>query len=536
MQLMPRLHAHTLTRRAFVGLCAVGALTGALAACGPTSSRSAPTPTSAPTTTPGPPGPPTPADWAALAGVLQGTLIRPDNARYASAHLLYNTRFDVNTPAAVAYCAGPTDVQACVNFARRFALPVAARSGGHSYAGYSSPDGGLVIDMTRIHAVNVNTADNLATIGGGAFLIDIYAALADQGLVLPGGSCPTVGIAGLALGGGAGVVGRKFGLTCDSLIQARIVTADGSLLTCDANTNGDLFWALRGGGGGNFGVVTEFTFQVYPVSTLSLFTYNWPWSAAATVFDAWQRWAPTAPDELWSNCLLLTNIDTSGEPIVRVNGVYVGGAGPVTSLVNQLVATIGIGPSSSIIAPNNVIDTMLIEAGCYGQTVAACHLPGQTPQGQLSRDTSYAKSDYFTSLLPTPAINTLVNAIANRQADPQSGPAGFGFDAAGGAINRVAADATAFVHRDTLFSAQYSANWQPSDSASTVSANMDWVTQAWQSMRPFASGQAYQNYIDPTQPDWGSAYYGANFARLQTVKTTYDPNNLFQFAQAIPQA
>ncbi len=529
-----RMPSHSLTRREFVGLCAIGAAAGALAACAPTSSQPTPTPTSAATATP--PGPPTDADWSTLASSLKGTLIRSNSAQYANAHLLYNTRFDGNTPAAIAYCASPADAQACVNFARRFALPVAPRSGGHSYAGYSSPDGGLVIDVTRMNAVNVNTSDNQATIGAGAFLIDIYSALANNGLVLPGGSCPTVGIAGLTLGGGVGVIGRKFGLTCDSLIQAQVVTADGSLLTCDGNTNEDLFWALRGGGGGNFGVVTQFTFQTYPVSTLTLFTYNWPWSAAATVFDAWQRWAPTAPDELWSNCLLLTNNDKSGDPIVRVNGVYVGGAGPVTSLVNQLVANIGIGPSSSIIAPNNVIDTMLIEAGCYGQTVAACHLPGQTPQGQLPRDTSYAKSDYFTSLLPTHAINMLVSAIANRQSDPNFGPAGFGFDASGGAINRIAADATAFVHRDTLFSAQYSANWQPSDSASTVSANMDWVTQAWQSMRSYASGQAYQNYIDPNQPDWGSAYYGANFTRLQRVKTTYDPNNLFAFAQGITPA
>ena len=525
-----------MNRREFLGLCAVGTVVGALAACAPAASKTPPTPTRTPTPTLVPRRPPTDADWTQLASHLQGTLVRPDSAQYASAHLLYNTRFDGNTPAAVVYCAGSADVQACVQWASGFVLPIAARSGGHSYAGYSSPNGGLIIDVTRINTINVNPGDNQVTIGGGAFLIDIYAALANNGLALPGGSCPTVGIAGLTLGGGVGVLGRKFGLTCDSLIQAQVVTADGSLLTCDANTNEDLFWGLRGGGGGNFGVVTQFLFQAYPVSTLTLFTYNWPWSAAATVFDAWQRWAPTAPDELWSNCLLLTNNDKSGDPIVRVNGVYVGGAGPVTSLVNQLVSNIGIGPSSSIIAPNNLLDTMLIEAGCYGQTVAACHLPGQTPQGQLPRDTSYAKSDYFTQLLPNAAINTLVSEIANQQADPQFGPAGFGFDASGGAINRVAPDATAFVHRDTLFSAQYSANWQPTDSASQVSANMAWVTQAWQSMRAYASGQAYQNYIDPSQPDWGLAYYGANFSRLQEVKTTYDPNNLFQFAQGIPQA
>ncbi|MEO7077188.1 MAG: hypothetical protein ABI068_17975 [Ktedonobacterales bacterium] len=154
----------------------------------------------------------------------------------------------------------------------------------------------------------------------------------------------------------------------------------------------------------------------HPVATLTVFTYNWPWSAAATVFDAWQHWMQHAPDELWSNCLLLTNNDKAGEPMARVNGVYVGGAGPVPAMLQKLVSNIGVAPSSSVIAPNNILDTMLIEAGCFQKTVAECHQPGQNPQGQVARDTSNAKSDYFTSLLPSPAIHALVNAISERQA------------------------------------------------------------------------------------------------------------------------
>src|SRR5205823_7417159 len=175
---------------------------------------------------------------------------------------------------------------ACLSFVRRFGLPFAPRAGGHYYAGYSTTTG-LVLDITRKNTVTVNANTGIVTVGGGARLIDVYAALAQYGLALPAGSCPTVGIAGLALGGGVGVLGRKFGLTCDTLLSAQVVVADGRLLACDASSNADLFWALRGGGGGNFGVVTSFTFQAQRVAALSLFTLDWPWSNAADVVDAW---------------------------------------------------------------------------------------------------------------------------------------------------------------------------------------------------------------------------------------------------------
>src|SRR5579875_2592329 len=525
-----------MNRRSFLGMCALGATAGALAACSGATTAKKPSATASPSPSPTAIPAPTDADWAALANTLQGTLIRPGNSQFASASQLFNTRFDAVRPAAIAYCASPADAQACVAFARRFALPVAPRSGGHSYAGYSLPANGLVIDVTRMNAISVDTNAGTATIGGGAFLIDVYSALASYGVIIPGGSCPTVGIAGLALGGGVGVLGRKFGLTSDNMLSAQVVTAGGRLVNCDATNNSDLFWALRGGGGGNFGIVTSFTFQTHPVSTLTLFTYDWPWSKAAIVFDAWQHWAPTAPDELWSNCLMLATTDKASDPIARVNGVYVGSPGQLDPLIQRLASDIGSAPSYSIIAANNVIDTMLIEAGCYGKTVSACHLPGQTPDGQVPRDTSYAKSDYFISLLPQKAINALVNAISARQASSQFGAGGFGFDANGGAINRIASDATAFVHRDALFSVQYSANWQPSDPSSLASANEAWVTQIWQAMRPYASGQAYQNYIDPYLNDWQQAYYGANLPRLRQVKATYDPHNLFHFAQGIAPA
>jgi hypothetical protein len=336
-----------MSRRRFLTLSAAGSLSCFLAACqsgtpGPASAS--PTPTRVPQN----PSPtvqtsPTSADWSALANSLQGTLVRPGSPLYQEAHQLYSTRFDGVYPQAIAYCAAPADVQVCLAFVRKFSLPLAARGGGHSYAGYSTTTG-LVVDVTRMNAVQVDASTGNALVGAGARLIDVYAAVAQHGRVIPAGSCPTVGIAGVTLGGGVGVLGRKFGLTCDNLLSAHVVLADGRLLVCDAATNADLFWALRGGGGGNFGVVTSFTFQTHPVSTLSLFTFDWPWSAAAAMVAAWQNWAPRAPDELWSNCLLLGTGNKNAGPVARVNGAYVGDTASLNPLLRQLTGSMSVAP------------------------------------------------------------------------------------------------------------------------------------------------------------------------------------------------
>lgn len=536
MQQTPFFSSQSMNRRTFLTLSGVG-LTGLLAACGgpsvqatnPTATATKALPTPSPTrqATPGE------ADWSALASNLHGSLVRPDNAQYPVARQLFSTRFDDVLPQGIAYCTSASDVQTCLAFVRRFNLPVTARSGGHSYAGYSTTSG-LILDLTRLNQVSVNAGT--ATIGGGAHLIDVYSTLAQNGVVIPAGSCPTVGIAGLTLGGGVGVLGRKFGLTCDNLLSAQVVLANGTLVNCDQNTNADLFWALRGGGGGNFGVVTSFTFQTHPVSELSLFTLNWAWSQATDVVDAWQHWGPQAPDELWSNCLLLGTAQKQSPAAVRVNGVYVGSSASLNPLLQQLISRVGLAPTSSYVYTDPLLETMMVEAGCYGESVAACHLPSQNPQGKVGRDTSQARSDYITSLLPRQAIEILVNAIGSRQSSSILSNGGIGMDAFGGAINRVAADATAFVHRNALFSIQYTASWNANDPGSVVSANTTWLSNTWQDMRPYVSGEAYQNYIDPDLTNWQQAYYGANLPRLQQIKATYDPGNLFHFAQSIPPA
>lgn len=510
----------------FAGLAATGAV---VAACGGGAPRAAPT-TARRSPTP-PVGTPTgPPDWSSLQASLKGRLVLPADPGYPVAHQLYDPRFDSIHPKAIAYCESASDVQRCVEFVTTNRLAVAARSGGHSYGGYSTGHG-LVIDVTSMDRVDVGPGR--AVVGAGTHLVDLYAGLAAHGVLVPGGSCPTVGVAGLTLGGGIGVVGRKYGLTSDNVTALSIVTADGSLLRCDEGRNADLFWACQGGGGGNFGVVTSFTFSTHPATDLSLFTLDWPWSAASDVVPAWLDWAPNAPDELWSNCLLL-GTGPGASPTLKVTGVYVGGTSALSGLLQGLRAAIGTPPSNSFVGANSYLETMMIEAGCSGLSVAECHLPSQNPQGRLPRESFAAGSDFVAAPLGDAGVAALIQGVQDRATSYGLSGGGVLLDAAGGAINRVPAAATAFVHRNDLCSIQYSAPWMNGAPRSVVNANWDWLDSYRASMAPHVSGYCYQNYIDPRLNDWRHAYYGSNLPRLVQVKARYDPDDVFHFAQSIP--
>jgi FAD/FMN-containing dehydrogenase len=533
-------------RRAFLRFAAAAGGAGLLASCSRSSGSSAASGTVSRTASPAGPqtgsavqtvgaaasGPPSAADWTALGHDLSGTLVRPGEAAYTVAKRQFDPRFDSLHPAGIAYCGSPHDVSTCLAFVRKYGVPVAARSGGHSYAGWSSGSG-LIVDVTRMAGVNVS--GTTATVGAGTRLVDFYNGLSAHGRVLPGGSCPTVGIAGLTLGGGIGVVSRAFGLTSDNLTSLQIVTADGLLRTCSASSNPDLFWACRGGGGGNFGVVTSFTFATHPSSEIVLFFLSWPWSAAARVISAWQSWAPHAPDELWSN-LHLAAAPGGSVPSIQVGGTYLGSVSAASALLEKLYAAAGSAPSSPFLEVSpSWLHAMLVEAGCASLTVNECHLPTQNPAGQLSRASEYAKSDFFTKPLSSQGIGTLLSGVESLQrvSGASGGAGGIAFDALGGAVNRIAPGATAFVHRDALFQAQYTTTWPVGSAPAGVARQHAWQQSFWQSMRPYASGQAYQNYIDPALTNWQQAYYGANFSRLTQVKGTYDPDRVFTFPQAI---
>jgi FAD/FMN-containing dehydrogenase len=479
-------------------------------------------------------GPLRPPPWAELRSRLDGALLLPGTPGFRGSSELYNEIFDSIPPAALARCKSVSDIQACVDFARRFQVPISVRSGGHSFAGYSTGAGHLVVDCRALNQVLVDPAAQSVTVGPGARLIDLYAALASHGLGLSGGSCPTVGIAGLALGGGLGVVDRLHGTTADALTSLSIVLADGSAVPADPSSAPDLFWASRGGGGGNFGVVSEFSFQAHPVGELGLFTLVWPSSSASDVLGAFMEWGKDAPLEVWANYLLGSGNAESGPISVRVTGVYSGPLSALESLLVPLIASVPTSPVYTYRGETDYLSAMLVEAGCDGDTVAQCHLAGSSGGGILTRSSFAARSNFLLSPLSDNGVSAAVAAVTARREIGVAGSGGLAFTLTGGTINDVAPAATAFVHRNTRFLLEYNAGWPSGSPASVVSANRSWLNETWVTMQPYVSEQAYQNYIDPELTDWSTAYYGSNYPRLVEIKSRYDPDNFFHFAQSIP--
>lgn len=499
-------------------------------------------PESAPTRIPERPGTPerSPSPtaappWAALGRGLDGLLVQPADAAYATARQLYNTRFDGLKPAAVAYVAGEGDIRECLAFARRHGVPVAVRNGGHSYGGWSSGDGRLVVDVSRLAAVEPDGREG-AVIGAGAKLAGVYRALAARGRTIPGGSCPTVGISGLTLGGGHGAVSRAYGLTCDSLTGATLVTADGRRLTADANEHPDLFWALRGAGHGSFGVVTELRFRTHPAPPTVTAYLNWPWSKARAVLAAWQEWGPQQPDETWSALHLAAGAG-GGRPTVSVTALTLGGRTELENALDRLADRAGASAASVALRERDHLEAMLVFAGCAGLDEAQCALPGEvpgrSPQGALSRETYAATSDFFDRSLPAAGLAALTSAVEafTRTTVAQGGGGGsVALTALGGAVNRVRPDATAFVHRRSRMLAQYVASWRPGTAGAP---QREWLREARGAMRRYASGAAYQNYPDPALKDWRRAYYGQGAERLGALRRRYDPTGLFTYAQSL---
>ena len=455
-----------------------------------------------------------------LANGLRGEVVLPSSSAYDQARLLFDTRFDAVMPRAIVFCESTADVQRTVRWAREHAVRIVPRAGGHSYGGYSTTTG-IIVDVSRLNGITLDPSRR-AVVGAGARLIDVYQKLALNGRTVPAGSCPTVGIAGLALGGGVGFASRKYGLTCDNLLEATVVLADGSAVVANAHAHPDLYWALRGGGGGSFGIVTRLVFRTHPVGQVATYAVEWAWPDAAKVVQAWQKLAPHAPDGLFS--VVNLNSVVAGRARITSAGQLFGSADRLRALVNPL-ANAGT-PTRFTVTSRSYLDAQEMWAGCSG-TIAECHLP---PQGQLGRSTFKGKSSFANKPLSLKAINAMIRQIESR-ITTGSGSGVILLDSYGGAINRVKKDATAFVHRDALFSMQYLAYWDPSAAAEP---NLRWLRGFYSAMRPYVSPFAYQNYIDPDLGNWERAYYGTNFDRLIAVKRRYDPQNVFRSSQSIP--
>jgi FAD/FMN-containing dehydrogenase len=455
----------------------------------------------------------------ARASTLRGDVVVPGERGYAQARLLFNPRFDRARPRAIVYCRTPGDVTATVDYAREHGIAIAARSGGHSFGGYSAPTGGIVADVSRMRSIRVDRSSGTAVLGPGVVNLGMDTGLGRQGLAVPGGTCPTVGIGGLTMGGGFGYSSRSFGLIADNLLELELVTAAGRRVRCSATEHPDLFWACRGGGGGNFGIATAFRFRVRPAPDVAIYQLAWRWSDAAAVLDAWQHWAPDAPDELFSTCGISRSGSTA--PAVASQGQFFGSPERLSELLQPLLAAAP--PTQQRIAPVSFVAAQRLWAACRPE-----HCDERAPN-------PYAvKTDFLDAPMPAAGIAAMIDGLERWPGSAATGPpTGIEWNSWGGAINRVPSDATAFVHRDARVLAIYGATWSRRDSSARIAAIRAWQQRLYAAMRPYASGFAYQNLIDPTLRDWRHAYYGANLPRLVAVKRRWDPHGVFDFAQGL---
>jgi FAD/FMN-containing dehydrogenase len=408
-------------------------------------------------------------------------------------------RFAAIRPAAVVPCATPADIAAAVSLARRHRHPLVVRGGGHCFAGRSSTTG-VVIDVRPTAGVQV--AGDRAVIGAGSRLGEVYDALDAHGRTIPAGCGPTVGIAGLTLHGGLGILGRRHGLTCDSLRAATVVLADGRVVDCDADRDADLFWALRGGGAP--GVVTSLTFATVPAPPSTAFRLLFPVGRAAEVLDAWQHALPEMGEEVAASLVIFGSADPALPPVVTVFGAVLGGSAAGGAAIGDLITRVGVRPVSDVRRHGSHRQTKrwLVEADPHD---------GQPePEGGFL----YPRSEFFRATVPA------ADLVARLTADRRPGEAReLDFSPWGGAYNRVPADTTAFPHRDARFLLKHAATVVPGGPRG------DWLDESFAITRRFGTGGVYPNFPEAGLPD--QAYYGANTARLHRIRAAYDPGGVF---------
>ena len=455
---------------------------------------------------------------------LRGSLLRPTDAGWSEAKALYNPRLDV-TPRAIAFCESAADVSEVVRFARRRGWPVAARGGRHSFAGYGNVAGGIVADVSRMDAVRLERERPIVRVGAGANVLDVYRDLVlAHGMSLPVGTCPTVGIAGLVLGGGFGRLMRRDGITADRLRAATVVLADGRVVRCNEGLRPDLFWALRGGGAG-YGVVTDMRFAVSRPSDPLAFSLRFDWARAGAALDAWQRTLPQAGRALsYGRFRALCAPD--GALTATASGHWYGSESDLRTLLGGLLAA---QPTRTTIGRRKFIDAALPDA--------TKRTSGGGVDATVSQFPNYQRSDFFDALLTPDAIADLLARIEAWPGRGGSGhEGGVQLDALGAEVNRPRPAATAFVHRGHRFHCAYLSFWGRTDAPERAAACAEWTRTTHAAMRPLASGGAYSNYIDAELASSQQAYYGSNLARLRAIRRRYDPDRRFGFAQGVGTA
>jgi FAD/FMN-containing dehydrogenase len=434
----------------------------------------------------------------------KGQLLTPTDTGYDEARKLWNGMVD-KRPALIAQCTTTSDVVTAVNHARNNGLVVAVRGGGHNVAGNASCDGGIVIDLRPMKTVSVDPEGLAARAEGGVTWGEYDQATQAHGLASPGGAISSTGVAGLTLGGGFGWLSRSYGLACDNLLSAEIVTAAGEVLTASADENPDLFWAIRGGGG-NFGVVTRFEFQLHPVAELYAGLILYPRSAAPDLMRAYARMTGEAPDALSGMAAFLCSPE--GDPVVGVFAVYHGPADKGERAVARLRA---------------VGSPLLDDIGPKPYTVVQQAFDEGFPPGNRN----YWKSGYVSKI--TDAYIDVLVEHANKAASPMCI---VGLEhMMGGAVSRVAKDDNAFGTREAEYNLLILGITNDSSEDDAV---RDWARGFSDAVRPFSTGAVYVNYMDHDELDRVGHAYGSNhYGRLQELKKRYDPDNLFRRNQNI---
>jgi FAD/FMN-containing dehydrogenase len=445
-----------------------------------------------------------------------GEAIEPADRGYESARHVWSGSID-RRPALIARCHDPEDVAAAVTSAVALGLPLALRGGGHSAAGHSTVDDGLVVDLSPMRSVEVDPVARRARVGGGALLGDLDRATQEHGLAVPAGQVSHTGVAGLTLGGGVGYLMRKHGLTIDSLLSADLVTADGGSVHADEGENADLFWALRGGGG-NFGVVTQFEFalhEVGPIVNAGVLVY--PYERAGEIMRASRELMASAPADMSIHEILIRlpahepfPEHLQGQLSVMLTILHVGSEERARADVEPLRK---LGPVFDLFGP----------------------MPYVALQSMIDDDVRHGLGHYSKSHWLRGFDDGLIDTLVDRIAHSPSPASHIITARMGGAVERAAAGSTAFAHRSSANLLWVIGLWD--DPADPAEPHRDWVNDVMEAARPYSTGGVYVNALDDEGPDRiRAAYDDATFTRLRQVKQRWDPDNVFRLNQNIPPA
>jgi FAD/FMN-containing dehydrogenase len=454
-----------------------------------------------------------PAAVKQLRGRFRGALLRPGEEGYDDARRIWNGAID-RRPALIARCAGADDVVEAVRFAREQELLVSVRGGGHSIAGDSVCDGGLMIDLSLMRSVRVDPERKVARVAGGALWSDVDRACAPHGLATTGGVISHTGVGGLTLGGGLGHLMRKHGLTVDNLLAVDLVTAEGERVRVDADSEPELFWGLRGGGG-NFGIATAFEFRLHPVGPIILGgPIFWPIEDMPRVLRFLRDFAPEAPDELGITLSIATAPPAPFLPLERFGT-------PITGVVLAWAGDLDEGEKA--VAPLRDV------APPIAQVVRP--IPYVALQGMLDGGAPHGRHYYWKSHRFETFPDELIETFAARVESATPAVWQLNGWAVGGAASRVEPAATAVGHRELGFDLNVVAAWPPPDPG--AEQHTAWVREGWKQMQPYAEG-VYANFISDEGRAGVEAAYGERLARLVALKDRYDPTNVFRLNANVP--